>query len=150
MLPSEVAVANFQILGRLIAVGGSGHPSHSTPGSRLQSLAWPCYAAWWNQILNNLSVFLSPTSLLSPPVHQLETLYSCSCLSRSSCGVKLRIAVPLCSHCQSRHLYSHIPLHVESADFSLKSGLLSVLNEAAAFLPGAENKLPGFQLLHLE
>lgn len=83
-------------------------------------------------------------------MHQLETLYSCCCLSRSSCGVQLRIAVCLCSHCQSRRLYSHVPLHVESADFSLKSGLLSVLNGAAAFLPGAENNLPGFQLLHLE
>lgn len=116
----------------------------------LQDPAWPCYAAWWDQGLNSLSIFLSPTSLVSPFVHQLETLYSHSCLSRSSCGVKLRIAVPLCSCCQSRHLYSHVPLHVGSADFPLKSGLLSVLHWAAAFVPGAENKLPGFQLLHLE
>lgn len=37
-----------------------------------------------------------------------------------------------------------------SADFPLKSGLLSVLHGAAAFVPEAENKLPGFQLLPLE
>lgn len=145
------AVANFQILGRLIAAGGSGHPSHSTPGSStLQSPAWPCYAVWWDRGLNSLSIFLYPTSLVFSPVHQLETLYSHSCLSRSSCGVKLRIDVPLCSRWQSRHLYSHVLLHVGSADFPLKSGLLSVLHGAAAFVAGAENKLPGFQLLHLE
>lgn len=125
-------------------------PFHCRIHTSLQSPAWPCYAAWWDQGLNSLSLFLSPTSLVSPLVHQLETLYSYSCLSRSSCGVKLRIAVPLCSCCQSKHLYSHVPLHVGSADFPLKSDLLSVLHGPAAFVPAAENKLPGFQLLHLE